>query len=89
MFFFINSSLNRVFLKVEMHKNTNIQFVGDECMSLHVTSNMKMSESSRLAAVSHGKVRLGLVEHLLELCIRLQLSLVVIGVVAHPVGGNG
>ena len=43
----------------------------------------EMSESSRLAAVSHGKVRLGLVEHLLELCIRLQLSLVVIGVVAH------
>ena len=40
-------------------------------------------ESSRLVAVAHREVWLGAVEHLLELGIGLQLSLVVIRVVAH------
>ena len=42
-----------------------------------------MLRALQLVAVSHGEVWLCLVEHFLELGIGLQLSLVVISIVAH------
>ena len=50
---------------------------------ISVKSNTLYFESSRLVAVAHGKVWLGVVEHFLELSIGLKLSLVVVGIVAH------
>ena len=52
-------------------------------MSSYVKSNTIYFESSRLVAVAHGKVWLGVVEHFLEFSVGLQLSLVVVGIVAH------
>ena len=50
---------------------------------ISVKSNTVYFESSRLVAVAHGEIWLGVVQHFLELSIGLQLSLVVIGIVAH------
>merc|ERR550517_210360 len=85
--------LNRVSLTVENFILKCTREPTLTCWSrMHVFISVKSDtiyfESSRLVAVPHGKVWLGIVEHFLELSVGLQLSLVVIGIVAHPVGGN-
>ena len=67
-----------------MHKSTNFELsVTNACLHMSKAIYNIYFESSRLVGVAHGEVWLGVVKHFLELSIGLQLSLVVVGVVAH------